>query len=341
MKALKSVIGAKTTCFVLLFAHFIGFFITFAAVKLSIIIPVYQVEKTLSRCIDSVLGQSFDDYELILIDDGSTDQSGAICDDYALRDNRICVIHQSNSGLSSARNAGISIARGQYITFIDSDDFLGDNTLPILMTRLSAHPDYDILEYPLCYHYGDSDQSMVKFGAHEYDDMKAYWLDCKAYQHTYAWNKIYARHLFDDVRFPEDRLFEDAHTLPQLLKRAHLVATTEEGVYNYCFNPDGISMNPGKNGLSDLLDAHVYQLRHLGLTEELTEYYCHVLNIQIDVYRDTHSTPVLPVPYLKSSTINHLPVDYKTKMKLRTLQLIGLKKLCQLHRILHPARKRH
>ena len=127
MKALKSVIGAKTTCFVLLFAHFIGFFITFAAVKLSIIIPVYQVEKTLSRCIDSVLGQSFDDYELILIDDGSTDQSGAICDDYALRDSRICVIHQSNSGLSSARNAGISIARGQYITFIDSDDFLGDD----------------------------------------------------------------------------------------------------------------------------------------------------------------------------------------------------------------------
>lgn len=306
--------------------------------KLSIVIPVYRVENTLARCIDSVLAQSFSDYELILVDDGSPDRSGPICDEYAARDSRIRPVHKSNGGLSSARNAGIDIARGEYITFIDSDDFLGDNTLSILMTRLSAHPDYDILEYPVCWHYGGSDEAILKFGAHEYDDMRRYWLEGKAYTHTYAWNKIYARRLFDGVRFPPKRLYEDAHTLPRLLRRAHLVATTEEGLYYYASNPDGITMTPGGKGLADLLDAHVQQLHDLRLTEKLSVYFCHVLNIQLDVYRFTRQAPILPVPPLSSADIRHLPVGQKTKIKLRMLQLLGIKNLCKIHRLLLPRR---
>ncbi len=308
--------------------------------KLSIIIPVYDVEKTLPRCIDSVLRQTFSDYEVILIDDGSPDQAGTICDEYAARDKRIRVIHQSNQGLSSARNTGIKASRGNYITFVDSDDFLGDNTLSILMTRLSAHPDYDILEYPFYWHYGETDQRLVKFGAHEYHNMRDYWLEGKAYTHTYAWNKIYARHLFDEVRFPDNCLFEDAHTLPHLLDKARLVATTEEGLYYYCSNPDGITRNPGSNGLSDLLDAHLRQLNHLQLYDRLSEYYCHVLNIQLDVYRMTRQGPVLPTPPLTSSAISSLPVSQKTKTKLRMLKLFGIKNLCKLHRVFQPARNR-
>ena len=303
--------------------------------KLSIVIPVYRVEQTLARCVDSVLGQSFDDYEIILVDDGSPDQSGRICDDYALRDSRIRVVHKSNGGLSSARNTGIDISRGDYITFIDSDDFIGDNTLAILMSRLNAHPDYDILEYPVCWHHGAPDQVVRKFGAHEYDDMRSYWLDGKAYTHTYACNKIYVRRLFDSVRYPHSRLFEDALTLPHLLEHARLVATTEEGMYYYTENPAGITSNPGDNGLSDLLDAHVQQLHALGLTEQLTEYYCHVLNIQLDVYRNTRKPPVLPQPELSSQAIRSLPVNRKTKIKLRMLKLLGIKNLCKLHSLLH------
>ena len=93
--------------------------------KLSIVIPVYQVAATLSRCVESVLAQSFSDYEMILIDDGSTDGSSKICDDYAETDHRVKVIHQQNAGLSAARNAGLRVAKGAYITFIDSDDFIG------------------------------------------------------------------------------------------------------------------------------------------------------------------------------------------------------------------------
>ena len=307
-------------------------------VKLSIVIPVYNVEDTLARCVESVLGQSFNDYEIILVDDGSPDHSGALCDQYAHSDDRIKVIHQSNGGLSSARNAGITISQGEYITFIDSDDFIGENTLSILMSRLSAHPDYDILEYPVCWHYGGEDETIHKYGIHEYHDMSEYWLDGKGYSHSYACNKIFARRLFDHVRFPVGRMFEDTHTLPQLLKEANLLATTEEGLYYYTSNPEGITMNPGGKGLTDLLEAHVSQLHDLGLTSSITEYFTHVLNIQLDVYAATKQHPILPIPPLSRKGIRSLPVGFKTKIKLRILQLLGIEKLCILHRLFHPTR---
>ncbi len=304
--------------------------------KLSIVIPVYQVKYTLSRCVESVLNQSFSDYEMILVDDGSTDGSEQICDDYALADSRIKVIHQENKGLSSARNAGLVAASGTYITFIDSDDYIGDNTLSILMTRLEAHPDYDILEYPVMWHHDTPEQRLLKFGVKTYDDMKSYWIDGKAYQHTYAWNKIYIRRLFDNVRFPDGKLFEDAHTLPRLLKNARLVATTEEGIYYYTDNPYGITNNPG-DGLSCLLETHIHQLEDLGLTEELSEYYAHVLNIQLDVYKTNRADPIIPVPRITSEAIRRLELPWKSRVKLRILKIIGIKNLCRLIRLLRPS----
>jgi len=100
--------------------------------RISVIIPVYNVEKYLARCIDSVLAQTFADFECILIDDGSPDNSPAICDEYAKKDDRIKVIHQKNGGVSSARNAGLDIAQGEWVTFIDSDDWIKENMLEIL-----------------------------------------------------------------------------------------------------------------------------------------------------------------------------------------------------------------
>lgn len=304
--------------------------------KLSIVIPVYQVAATLSRCVESVLAQSFSDYEMILIDDGSTDGSSKICDDYAETDHRVKVIHQQNAGLSAARNAGLRVAKGAYITFIDSDDFIGENTLSILMTRLEAHPDYDILEYPVFWHYGMDEQRLIKFGVKTYDNMRAYWLECKAYQHAYAWNKIYVRRLFEHVRFPDGQLFEDVYTLPLLLKQAKLIATTEEGVYYYTSNPDGITHHPG-NGITSLLDTHIRQLQDLGLTEELSEYYAHVLNIQLDVYNVTRAEPILPVPHISSKSMRLLQLPWKSRVKLRLLKIIGMKNLCRLNRLVHSS----
>lgn len=111
--------------------------------EVSIIVPVYKVEKVLHYCIDSILNQSFTNFELILIDDGSPDNSGVICDEYAKNDDRIIVIHQDNGGVSSARNAGIDKAKGEYITFIDSDDFIDKNYLKILLEVKEKYINYD------------------------------------------------------------------------------------------------------------------------------------------------------------------------------------------------------
>ena len=114
--------------------------------KLSIIIPVYRVEATLNRCVESVTNQSFDDFEVILVDDGSPDKCPQMCDEWAQKDPRITVIHQTNAGLSAARNAGIDRAQGDYLTFVDSDDFIGTETLGEVVEQLD---DNDILEYPV------------------------------------------------------------------------------------------------------------------------------------------------------------------------------------------------
>jgi glycosyltransferase involved in cell wall biosynthesis len=111
--------------------------------KLSIIIPVYHTQDTLPRCLDSILRQSFTDYEVILVDDGSTDDSPKICDAYSRQDGRVKVIHKENGGLSDARNAGILQAKGEYITFIDSDDTIAEDTLSLVIEKIITYPETD------------------------------------------------------------------------------------------------------------------------------------------------------------------------------------------------------
>jgi glycosyltransferase involved in cell wall biosynthesis len=132
--------------------------------KLSIVVPVYQVKSTLPRCLDSIIRQSFRDWQMILVDDASTDGSAQICDKYVRQERRIQVVHlKHNAGLSAARNAGIEKAKGDYITFIDSDDYIADDTLKLLMELLNIHPDYDILEYPVYEHFGSNQRHMLHF----------------------------------------------------------------------------------------------------------------------------------------------------------------------------------
>lgn len=109
----------------------------------SVIVPVYKVENVLHYCIDSILNQTYKNFELILVDDGSPDDSGKICDKYAKKDNRIKVIHKENGGVSSARNCGIDAAKGKYICFVDSDDYVNKNYLEILIRTKSEHPEFD------------------------------------------------------------------------------------------------------------------------------------------------------------------------------------------------------
>ena len=291
--------------------------------RLSIIIPIYNVEDTLQRCLESVLTQMDERIEVILIDDGSTDSSGKIAEEMTATKGNCRLIHQENKGLSAARNAGIEVATGDYLTFVDSDDFVAEGTYDALLAVLAAHPDYDILEYPAMLYYGSATkQRLLTFTDTTIGSIRDYWLG-GAYLHTYACNKLFRRELFAQTRFPEGRVFEDVYTYPYLLQQAKVVATTAAGLYYYCQNDKGITAQAGGKELNDLLEAH------LKLWGELTpDYYQSLLNIQMDVYEATHADPILPV------------LPYKGTLKLFFLHLIGLKRLCQLNRFIHRIRKR-
>ena len=293
--------------------------------RLSIIIPIYNVEDTLQRCLESVLTQMDERIEVILIDDGSTDSSGKIAEEMIANKGNCRLIHQTNKGLSAARNAGIEVATGDYLTFVDSDDFVAEGTYDALLAVLAAHPDYDILEYPAMLYYGSATrQRLLTFSDTTISSIRDYWL-VGGHLHTYAWNKLYRRELFTDIRFPSGKVFEDVYTYPFLLQRAKVVATTSVGLYYYCQNGKGITAQAGGKELNDLLEAH---LKHLKLWGELTPaYYQALVNIQIDVYEATHAAPILPV------------LHYKGTLKLFILHLIGLKRLCQLNQFIHKIRK--
>ena len=294
--------------------------------KLSIIIPLYNVEDTIRRCLESVLVQVDGTMEVIVIDDGSTDSSAVIAEEMMAGRSECRLVRQPNRGLSAARNAGIAVATGDYVTFVDSDDFVAAGTYATLLAVLAVHPDYDILEYPVMVHYGSAAREhLLTFPDAAVSSIRDYWLS-GGHLHTYACNKLYRRRLFADIRFPEGKVFEDVYTYPLLLQRAKVVATTAEGLYYYCQNDRGITARAGGRELSDLLEAH---LAHLGKWGELTpEYYQAVLNIQMDVYEATHAAPILPV------------LPYRGTLKLFILHLIGLKRLCQLNEFIHRIRKK-
>ncbi len=203
---------------------------------LSIIVPVYNVEPYLSKCIDSVLDQIFTDFELILIDDGSTDSSGSICDDYKERDNRIIVIHKRNGGQSSARNAGLDIARGQYISFIDSDDAISKDlyaeNIPILLSDLSI----DFLRFPLVFVYPDGKKIVDKvLEEHIYGIKKAFefWSDNGSGARGYVCENIYKHKIFDRLRFPEGMIFEDCYIQGFILEQVDHIYISNIGAYLY------------------------------------------------------------------------------------------------------------
>ena len=183
--------------------------------ELSIIVPVYNVEKYLPKCIESILGQTINDFELILIDDGSEDQSGYICDEYAARDLRIKVIHQKNSGVSCARNSGLEIAKGQFVTFVDSDDWI-EPSMYETMINIAKEKTVDVVACGIS-HYSEEGKYIFSELTDE-NELDHISLMNSIYSMPNPiggciWNKIYKRSKISDVRYAEgvsmleDRMF--------------------------------------------------------------------------------------------------------------------------------------
>jgi glycosyltransferase involved in cell wall biosynthesis len=295
---------------------------------LSVIIPVYNVAGTLQRCIDSVLAQRMDGdvdgMEIILVDDGSTDNSSVLCDKYSSKEN-VHVIHQDNAGLSEARNAGLRIAKGDYVTFVDSDDYLEPNTYNQLLP-LCIKGQCDILEYSF-YRQLYKDKSAKILSDRLYTDPISYWLDGQAYTHSYAWNKIYRRSLFDKVQFPKGKKFEDVPTLWQLLQKAKRIRTTSLCFYHYTYNANGITQRARGKSYRDLLQAHlpIINATRLRAHDGFGEYYRHVLNIQLQTYIYTGNRKDIQLPVL----------PYNSSIKLKLMHLLGLPMLCKVLRAYH------
>ena len=209
---------------------------------ISVIVPVYKVEKYIHRCVDSILGQTFVDFELILVDDGSPDNCGAICDEYAAKDSRIVVIHQENGGLSAARNAGIdwafSNSDSQWLSFIDSDDWVHPEYLQRLLDAAVANA----VSVSIC-GYAETD------GAEPYISPETLtpviWNTEEFYvQHnvnaTIACGKLYRKECFLQVRYPLGKLHEDEFTTYKILFAFDSVAVIAAPLYAYYTNPCGI-----------------------------------------------------------------------------------------------------
>lgn len=293
------------------------------SILLSVIIPAYNVENTLRRCVESVLSQSVDDMEVIIVDDGSEDGTAGICDEYDGKKN-IKIVHQKNAGLSEARNKGLDIAEGELITFVDSDDYLEAGTYKRLVEIMERHSQYDILEYSVVKEDGTRTLFSLSLPDREYTDMAEYWTVGRAYSHCYAWNKIYRKKLFENVRFPRGKRFEDVYTLPLLLRNAGKVVTTHLGLYHYTYNTEGITVGADGDALFDLLKAHLPLINDKRLRSQkgFGDYYYHVLNIQISTYVESGNESYIQLPTL----------PYHHRWKLKLLHLIGMKQLCKLFR---------
>ena len=266
---------------------------------LTVIIPAYKTELTLDRCIESVLSQQVEGgMEVILVDDGSPDNCPALCDAWAERDSRIRVVHQQNRGLGAARNAGLDIATGDYVTFVDSDDYLAADTYPHLLKRLEEQPEADILEYEIKQtKEGEEDQTLTD---EVYPNARQYWLRTRAWWHSYACNKIYRRKLFDEVRYADDRFCEDMLMLVQLLERQPVVATAHMGTYVYVWNQEGLTANITAKKVRQLLETMLYAkdvMRMSVFTRGGLDFLRAMLYRQIDLYRLSGEV-LLPWPFV-------------------------------------------
>ena len=203
--------------------------------KVSVIIPVYNVEAYIRDCVESVVNQTYCNLEIILVDDGSTDQSGKICDKLKETDKRIFVIHKANGGLSDARNAGIDAATGKYITFIDSDDFVAVNYVEYLLGLIKEYnADISVCEYKETFSRNIEEYKIEKDEKRIFDGKEGT-LNL-LYQKNFtssACAKMYKTELFSDVRFPKGKLHEDVAVMYLLFMNSKRISKGEEVLYFY------------------------------------------------------------------------------------------------------------
>ncbi|MCF2649149.1 MULTISPECIES: glycosyltransferase [Bacillaceae] len=236
--------------------------------KVSVIVPIYKVEKYLSKCIESIINQSYSNLEIILINDGSPDNCGNICDAYSRIDNRIQVIHKKNGGLSDARNEGLKIASGEYISFIDSDDYIDKDFYKILIDLIrNSNADAAQCSYKKITENGNlsykndilEDKNDENISLHNLDILNSLYGNEEITVIWNVWNKLYKRELLRDIYFPKGKLHEDVFTTYKILYRAKMMVSTNKQLYFYTQRASSIMGRFNVKHL-DVLEAYVEQV---------------------------------------------------------------------------------
>lgn len=225
--------------------------------KISVIVPVYNVEQYLERCVDSIINQTYTNLEIILVNDGSTDNSGKLCDELAKKDERIRVIHKGNGGLSDARNRGIDEAESDLVGFIDSDDYIDSDMYEVLLKNLN-NTDADLSMCALYDVYNNTPEAQVtnketwKLNSEQAIKMV---MEAKILSVT-AVNKLYRKSLFTDLKFEVGKIAEDAFIMIKLLDKCEKIVATNEKKYYYVHRENSITTQKFSTKFLNVIEAY-------------------------------------------------------------------------------------
>lgn len=316
---------------------------------ISIIVPCYKVEEYLPKCINSIINQTYKNLEIFLVDDGSPDNSGKICDEYAAKDSRIKVIHKENGGLSDARNVAIDAAKGEYITFVDSDDYVSTDYIETL---------YNLVEKYKC-KVGVACVRTFYEGCEANTNQPIYFdkiFDCMEgtekmfYQELFdnaAWCKIYHRSLFETgIRYPFGLIYEDLPTTYLLFLQADKIAYCNRIIYNYLLRANSIEGQPFKqNKLESALKILEMIQEHAGELEPIKKAvrcrllsFCYHILLEMPVnYQDTRKK--ILIDYVKANRWKVL-VDNKARKKARIAAICSYWGMDIMRKLLNRKNKR-
>ena len=236
---------------------------------ISIIVPVYNVEPYLRKCLDSVVNQTYRDLEILVIDDGSTDGSGAICDEYAEEDERVKVFHTENRGLSCARNMGLNNANGEWIGFVDSDDWIEPDMYEVLIDR-ALETGADVAECGVFKEYPNRTEEYKRNNTKMTGIDAIHALIITQELSDGVWSKLWSRDCYEGIRFPEGRIYEDIAVTYRLFEVAEYVCAVDRIEYHYCVRDGSITKKWDLKNLIDYYLAHRERFDYLEKTVDST-----------------------------------------------------------------------
>lgn len=275
----------------------------------SVIIPIYNVEKYLKRCVESVRNQTYQKIEIILVDDGSTDRCGMICDEYDEVDNRIKVVHKKNGGLSSARNAGLRCAEGEYIFFLDADDFIDVDTFRILQEKMELHQ----ADIAMCGCVYVDEFGKLKEQKQERASEIVLTGEQLLVQNAMAsdWmlisvcNKLYKRAIFDMLLFDEGKQFEDEFIFHNICNRCNLIIIIKEVLYFYTQRSDSITGKGNSARKVDVIEAYIKRILYMNS----------IAGIQMKIACERTISELYYLIYLYSRKIGSNNLELNRRMK--------------------------